>query len=55
MPRVHVPVIRWTGVVSMWCASSLLDDVKLLVASSREKTRSTAVRSRYICRKVSEP
>ena len=25
MPRVHVPVIRWTGVVSMWCASSLLD------------------------------
>ena len=25
MPRLHVPVIRWTGVVSMWCASSLLD------------------------------
>jgi hypothetical protein len=24
VPRVHVPVIRWTGVVSMWCASSLL-------------------------------
>jgi hypothetical protein len=25
VPRVHVPVIRWTGVVRMWCASSLLD------------------------------
>ena len=24
MPRVHVPVIGWTGVISMWCASSLL-------------------------------
>ena len=25
MPRVRVPDIGWTGVVSMWCASSLLD------------------------------
>ena len=30
MPRVHAPVIRWTGVVSMWCASSLLDGSSFL-------------------------
>jgi hypothetical protein len=36
VPRVHIPGIGWTGVISMWCASSLLDgDAQALGSRAR--------------------
>ncbi len=51
MPHVHVPVIGWTGVVSMSCASSLLDVRSFPATEDTEKNlrprRSSSLVAQY--------
>ena len=55
MPRVHVPVIRWTGVVNMRCASSLLDVNLLLSHRNQICLYSHDDASGRICLQIASP